>query len=103
VNHPDTNESLEISLPHWDEIVSKIQDILSYLPQLTYVGFDIVITDQGFNILEINSLTSINGISYYYPYFADEYSREYFINKFSKRPEKFKRVLEQLKEMERKA
>ncbi len=96
--HPDTGETMEIKLPNWDDMVLKINEILDYLPQLTYVGFDIVITNEGFKILEINSLTSIRGISYYYPYFADEYAREYFIGKFRERPHKFRRILKQLNE-----
>jgi len=96
--HPDTGETMEIQLPNWDNMVLKIKEILEYLPQLTYVGFDVVITNRGFKILEINSLTSIHGISYYYPYFADEYAREYFIAKFQERPDKFRRILKQLNE-----
>jgi hypothetical protein len=98
--HPDTGEAMEIQLPNWNHAVLKINEILDYIPQLTYVGFDVVITNGGFKILEINSLTSIHGISYYYPYFADEYARKYFTSKFQERPEKFQRILKQLQEMD---
>ncbi len=95
-NHPDTNESMEIQLPHWEKIVGKIYEISDNLPQLTYIGFDVIITNEGFKVLEINSLTSIHGISHYYPYFADDYTRAYFIDKFEDRPDKFSRVLQML-------
>ncbi len=96
--HPDTNEILEIQLPNWEYMIRKIHEILNYIPQLTYVGFDIVLTNEGFKILEINSLTSIHGIACNYPYFADEYAREYFTSKFQERPEQFQRILKQLQE-----
>ncbi|WP_164997901.1 sugar-transfer associated ATP-grasp domain-containing protein [Methanolobus psychrotolerans] len=94
--HPDTNENLEIIIPKWSEIKSKIEEISSYIPQLTYLGFDIIVTNEGFKIIEINSLTAPTVISYYYPLFAEEYSREYFIAKFQKRARHFKSILKRL-------
>ncbi|MBP1910297.1 sugar-transfer associated ATP-grasp domain-containing protein [Methanolobus bombayensis] len=95
--HPDTNENLEIIIPKWDDLKSKIEEISSYTPQLTYLGFDIIITNKGFKIIEINSLTSSTVISYYYPLFADEYGKEYFIKKFQEKEEKFRHILKSLK------
>lgn len=95
--HPDTNENLEIIIPKWDDIKSKIEEISSYTPQLTYLGFDIIITNKGFKIIEINSLTAPTVISYYHPLFANEYGKEYFIKKFQKREGKFKYILKLLK------
>lgn len=96
--HPDTNRELEIVLPKWEEIKLKVEEISNYTPQLSYLGFDIIITNQGFKIIEINSLTSIAGISYYYPFFENEYSKHFFITKFEERPDKFKRILTTLNE-----
>lgn len=94
--HPDTKEKLEITIPNWSELTSKIEEISSYIPQLTYLGFDIIVTNEGFKIIEINSLTAPTVISYYYPLFAEEYSRKYFIAKFQKRARYFKSILKRL-------
>jgi hypothetical protein len=91
--HPDTNERLEISLPFWGDITAKIYEISKYLPQLSYLGFDIIINDCGFKIIEINSLSALTFLPYYNPFFENEYCKEFFRRKFNERARKFKRVL----------
>lgn len=53
--HPDTGVEITGTLPYWESIKEKISDIANYLRPLEYLGFDIVITDEGFKILEINT------------------------------------------------
>lgn len=53
--HPDTGASIEGYLPHWDEVLSVIPEVCRYISPLEYLGFDVVITDSGFKILEINT------------------------------------------------
>lgn len=53
--HPDTGIAIEGTLPHWDEVVSTVAEICRYISPLEYLGFDVVITDSGFKILEINT------------------------------------------------
>jgi len=65
--HPDTNEKVEGMLPRWDQIEAKLIEICEYLPQLVYMGFDVVITEDDFKILEINSMQGVNFYQYYYP------------------------------------
>lgn len=96
--HPDTNEDLELVLPAWEDIKLKVEEISDYMPQLSYLGFDIIITNEGFRIIEINSLTAPTVLSYYYPLFADGYSKEYFTKKCQMRPTKFRRLLKMLSE-----
>jgi hypothetical protein len=92
-NHPNTGQSIEINLPFWNLIKLKICEISNYLPQLSFMGFDIIITCDNFKIIEINSLTSTTVLPYYYPLLADDYSKEFFKRKFSNNPRKFKRIL----------
>lgn len=92
--HPDTSENIEIELPRWEEVKQKVYEISNYVPSLEYLGFDIVITDNGFKILEINSLTSTTVLSYYFPFFENRYCKEFFLSKFKKDPKKFKRLLD---------
>ena len=53
--HPDTGARIEGYLPHWDEVLSVIPELCRYISPLEYLGFDVVITDSGFKILEINT------------------------------------------------
>lgn len=53
--HPDTGERIEGMLPHWGEVLSVIPELCRYISPLEYLGFDVVITDEGFKILEINT------------------------------------------------
>lgn len=53
--HPDTEEKIEGKIPFWQEICSGILQISRYISPLEYMGFDIIVTDSGFKILEINT------------------------------------------------
>ena len=52
--HPDTGTLIRGKIPNWDMMCSKLLDICRYMPELEYLGFDIAITDQDFQIIEIN-------------------------------------------------
>ncbi len=53
--HPDTHEKLEGFLPNWELVKSSLLEISAYCPELTWLGYDIAITADGFKIIEINS------------------------------------------------
>jgi hypothetical protein len=76
--HPDTNVLLEGVLPNWPLICGKIQEICKYIPQLRLMGFDIIITNDGFKILEINSHPGLSYMQSYFPVFKTENAREFF-------------------------
>ena len=76
--HPDTNYLLEGIIPHWNMVTEKIIEISRYFPQLIYMGFDVVITDDGFKIIEINSLQGIMMIQYFYPLLKSDLTKEFF-------------------------
>lgn len=78
--HPDTNVPIEALLPNWEPIVDKVLEIADYLGQLSWLGFDVVITDDGFKILEINSHQDISWYQHFYPLLEDNPASE-FLNK----------------------
>jgi len=43
------------SIPLWKEIKEKTEEICKSIPQLSYLGLDVIITKDSFKILEINS------------------------------------------------
>lgn len=61
--HPDTKKKLEGVIPCWDAVKKAAVGIGKLLPQMRYLGFDFVITDQNqVKLLEINSLTSLDSL-----------------------------------------
>ena len=76
--HPDSGMLLEGELPHWDLIRNKIHEISSYIPQVRYMGYDAIVTDDGFKIIEINSHQGIEFIQYDHPLLTDELSSRFF-------------------------
>jgi hypothetical protein len=65
--HPDTKIRIEGKVPHWELILQIVVDICKYLPQLKYMSFDIIITENGFKIIEINSHGAIYVMQMYFP------------------------------------
>lgn len=53
--HPDTGAKIEGFLPHWEVVKNGVFEISRYIAPLEYLGFDVVITDHGFVVLEINT------------------------------------------------
>lgn len=61
--HPDTGKKLKGKIPLWNDIVKASKEFSDYFPQLTYLGFDFVVTNRNeVKILEINSLTSLDAL-----------------------------------------
>ena len=48
-----------MEIPRYKEIKDKIIEISNSLPFLCYIGWDVAITNDGFKIIETNSLTSL--------------------------------------------
>ena len=54
--HPDTNvEWKTTELPNWELVRNKIDKICSHISSLDYLGLDIIITEDGMKLCEINS------------------------------------------------
>jgi len=54
-SHPDTHQPLRGRIPNWSFIKDKIIEISASVPQLICLGFDIIVTNHEFKIIEINS------------------------------------------------
>lgn len=76
--HPDTGEEVEITIEQWDGIVTTLNALSDYLPQLCYYGYDILITNEGFKIIEINSLQGMQHMQLFYPARGTQRSRRFY-------------------------
>lgn len=76
--HPSTKKLLEGRIPNWQLIKDKISEISQYIPQVIYMGFDVIATDDGFKIIEINSHQAIGYIQSNTPYFRDNLTAKFF-------------------------
>ena len=52
--HPDTKTPIAGELPNWALVKEKVLAICRYLSELEYLGFDVAITEDGLQIIEIN-------------------------------------------------
>lgn len=61
--HCDSDVLIKGQIPMWEEILKSVDDFAEYFPQLSYCGFDFVVTsDNKVKILEINSLPSLDAL-----------------------------------------
>lgn len=81
--HPDTGiEWKNMCLPNWDYVRSKINDICQHISSLDYMGLDVIITEAGMKLCEINSHPAIDYEQIMCgPTLAKEKIRRFFENK----------------------
>lgn len=84
--HPDTGALLAGTIPHWEMIQVRIEEICRYLYPLEYLGFDVAVTDDGFRILEINTHQDLQQ----YPLYPDDV-KAFFDEKLAERRKRFSR------------
>lgn len=84
--HPDTKVRIAgKKLPNWDMVKKFIIDFTNYLSSLNYFGFDVIITEDGFKICEINShpVIDIEQVMFQ-PVMKDDFMRSFFESRLLK-------------------
>ncbi|MPY75480.1 MAG: hypothetical protein GEU87_14600 [Alphaproteobacteria bacterium] len=77
--HPDTGEQIEgIVVPGWERICTQLLQAASTVPFLPYIGWDIVVTDVGFTVLEGNNYSDVNLIQVHGPLLRDPRIETFF-------------------------
>jgi len=77
--HPVSGEQIEgIRIPGWLEISRSMLSICRALPQLPYVGWDIAVTEGGFQILEGNNRPWLRALQCHTPLLRDPRVRRFF-------------------------
>lgn len=74
--HPDTGKQLEgYAVNNWEELKNLAIQIARYLPWIGYVTIDIIPSDKGFKILEINSHGQSWEFEAHFPFNLNKYNR----------------------------
>jgi Sugar-transfer associated ATP-grasp len=80
--HPDTGLPITgLQVPHWDAVVAGVRRAAAALPGSRYVGWDLVITAEGFSILEGNNRADVTVHQIHGPMLVDDRMRRFFANK----------------------
>ena len=83
--HPDSGTQINgFTLPNWSIITSDLLEIARSVPELKYMGFDIVITDNAFKFIEINSLPDIQYMQPFQPIFDNPMAAAFFKPRISR-------------------
>lgn len=77
--HPETNKEIEGQIiPRWNEIKTDIIKAAERFPYIKYVGWDIVITEDGYSVIEGNNFTDVNLLQVHKPLLEDEILVEFY-------------------------
>lgn len=84
--HPDSGFSAKgKKLPNWEMVRDCVIEVSNYLSTLDYLGFDIMITEHGVKICEINSLPVIDAPQIFRPWGLMPEAIEFFNRKYKER------------------
>ncbi len=87
-SHPDTGTIITGTMVHnWSYIKEKILEMARYAFKNPYIGWDVVPTEKGFKIVEINDCPDIQLIQFFTPVLKDERNRRFFA-KYKIKPKK---------------
>lgn len=77
--HPDTGVDLEaLTIPHFEELNELTKSISFYLAMTPYLVMDVIPTDNGFKILEINSHGQVRNLEPFFPFRKNKYNMRAF-------------------------
>ncbi len=78
-HHPDTKERFTgRKIPEWEKMTSLIFKAAEAHPYLPYVGWDIVLGDKGFHVIEGNSYTGVDLLQVHKPFLLDARIRKFY-------------------------
>lgn len=80
--HPDTGSDIEsIRVPNFEQLVSMVKEVSAHLSMTPYLVMDIIPTDTGFEILEINSHGQVRNLEPFFPFRKNKYNLRVFETK----------------------
>lgn len=70
--HPDTGQRIEgMVIPRWDRLIADMMEVCRRVPYLRYIGWDIVVTADGFKLIEGNHYPGLCPSQAHGPLLAD--------------------------------
>jgi hypothetical protein len=76
--HSDTGAPIKgLQVPHWDELKAGLLRLLEALPIFTYVGWDVLVTEDGFYIIEGNNAPLVLSLQLTGPTLSDPRVRRF--------------------------
>lgn len=80
--HPDTKSKVEgVTIPHWEVIKSSILHFMEVNPFLDYIGWDILVTEDSFVVIEGNHNPGTYTVQLFKPYLSDPRAKAFFKSK----------------------
>jgi hypothetical protein len=78
-HHPETGAAIEgMVVPGWAEVRAGILALAERLPFLPYVGWDVIVTDGGYTVLEGNHYSDVNLLQVHGPLLREPRVREFY-------------------------
>jgi hypothetical protein len=76
--HPDTGAPIEgVVIPHFERMRSELLQLCRHFPQI-FVGWDVVITEAGWTVLEANRFPALNLFQLHRPLLVDPRTEAFF-------------------------
>lgn len=77
--HPNTGAQISgVQVPWWDDICGTILSIVRKVPELQYIGWDLIVTDDGFRIIEGNTNSDTDLIQAHRPLLIDDRIQSFY-------------------------
>ena len=81
-NHPETKTRISgVVVPRWKAIKAKILGMAKSLPFIPYIGWDIVVTEDSFKVIEGNNHSSIDLFQVHCPLLKNRKIKEFYQQK----------------------
>lgn len=59
--HPDSGSPIEgVQIPRWQELQRRMVAVSGKFPYLSFIAWDILVTDEGFSVIEANTSSGVN-------------------------------------------
>lgn len=77
--HPDSGRRIEgTPIPEWGAVRDHLLGMAETVPYLPYVGWDVVVTDDGFEVIEANNYPGVKSLQVHRPLMTDERIRRFY-------------------------
>ena len=80
--HPETGEMVEgVTIPHWETVTSGILNLSKTLKFVPLIGWDVIVTEKSFKILEANSYPDVDILQTHMVILDDPRVRTFYRNR----------------------